>query len=85
MHGGDLLFVRDASGGSVQVFETLAHEAVNPGDEVEVSGFPSLGDYSAVMRDSPWATQSGPLPAPGARTARISSAQCTWNRRRPRR
>ncbi len=52
LHGGDLMFVRDASGGSIQVFETLAHEPVSPGDEVEVSGFPSLGDYSAVMRDS---------------------------------
>ena len=52
MHAQDLLFVRDASGGSIQVFESLAHESVAPGDEVEVSGFPSLGDYSAVMRDS---------------------------------
>ena len=52
LHGRDLMFVRDASGGSIQVFETLAHEPVSPGDEVEVSGFPSLGDYSAVMRDS---------------------------------
>ena len=52
MHARDLLFVRDASGGSIQVFETLAHESVAPGDQVEVSGFPSLGDYSAVLRDS---------------------------------
>ena len=51
MHGRGL-FVRDEAGGSIQVFETLAHEPVAPGDEVEVSGFPSLGDYSAVMRDS---------------------------------
>jgi len=51
MHGREL-FVRDAAGGSIQVSETLAHEPVAPGDEVEVSGFPSLGDYSAVMRDS---------------------------------
>jgi signal transduction histidine kinase/DNA-binding response OmpR family regulator len=51
MHGRGL-FVRDAAGGSIQVFETLTHESVAPGDEVEVSGFPSLGDYSAVMRDS---------------------------------
>ena len=52
MHSGDHLFVRDASGGSIQVFETLAQQAVAPGDEVEVAGFPSLGDYSAVLRDS---------------------------------
>ena len=52
MHGPDLLFVRDASGGSIQVIETLAHESVVPGDEIEVSGFPSLGDYSAVLQDS---------------------------------
>ena len=52
MRARDLLFVRDASGGSIQVFESLAHESVAPGDEVEVSGFPSLGDYSAVMRDA---------------------------------
>ena len=52
MHSGDLLFVRDASGGSIQVIETLTHEPVRPGDEIEVSGFPSLGDYNAVMRDS---------------------------------
>jgi signal transduction histidine kinase/DNA-binding response OmpR family regulator len=51
MHGRGL-FVRDAAGGSIQVFETLAHESAAPGDVVEVSGFPSLGDYSAVMRDS---------------------------------
>ena len=52
MHGGDHLFLRDGSGGSIQVFETLTQQAVTPGDEVEVAGFPSLGDYSAVMRDS---------------------------------
>jgi signal transduction histidine kinase/CheY-like chemotaxis protein len=52
LHGADFLFVRDASGGSIQVFETLSHEPVNPGDEVEVSGFPAHGDYSAVIRDS---------------------------------
>ena len=52
MHGQDLLFVRDASGGSIQVIETLAHDTIAPGDEIEVSGFPSLGDYSAVLQDS---------------------------------
>ena len=52
MRGQDLLFVRDASGGSIQVIATLAHESVAPGDEVEVSGFPTLGEYSAVMQDS---------------------------------
>ena len=52
MHGRNLLFVRDASGGSIQVFETLSHQAVAPGDEIEVAGFPSLGDYSVVMRDA---------------------------------
>ena len=57
MHGQDLLFVRDASGGSIQVIETLAHDIIAPGDEVEVSGFPSLGDYSAVLRTR-WSARS---------------------------
>ncbi len=69
MHAPDLLFVRDASGGSIQVFESLAHESVAPGDEVEVSGFPSLGDYSAVMRDS--------LVRPAGRASRPASVPVT--------
>jgi signal transduction histidine kinase/CheY-like chemotaxis protein/HPt (histidine-containing phosphotransfer) domain-containing protein len=69
LHARDALFVRDASGGSIQVFETLADQPVAPGDEVEVAGFPSLGDYSAVLRDS--------LVRPVGRTSRPASVAIT--------
>ncbi|HEX6212419.1 MAG TPA: response regulator, partial [Methylomirabilota bacterium] len=47
----DGLFVRDDSA-SIQVLQARSPEPFEPGDEVEVSGFPSLGDYSAVLRDA---------------------------------
>jgi signal transduction histidine kinase/CheY-like chemotaxis protein/HPt (histidine-containing phosphotransfer) domain-containing protein len=51
MRSGDAMFVRDATAG-IRVHETLTGHSLAPGDEVEVSGFPSLGDYSVVLSDA---------------------------------
>jgi signal transduction histidine kinase/CheY-like chemotaxis protein/HPt (histidine-containing phosphotransfer) domain-containing protein len=51
MRSGEALFVRDATAG-IRVQETLTEHSLAPGDEVEVSGFPSLGDYSVVLSDA---------------------------------
>ena len=67
LRAGGLLFVHDDSGGSIQVFPTLADQPVAPGDQVEVSGFPSLGEYSAVLRDA--------LVRPVGRAARPAAAR----------
>ncbi len=72
MRGGDGLFVRDDSG-SIQVMKTLADQSVSPGDEVEVSGFPSQGEYSAVMLDALVRTVSRRA-RPGARAITAEQA-----------
>jgi signal transduction histidine kinase len=60
---GALLWIRDRDH-SLRV-ETIQREALHPGDEVDVLGFPALGNYSAVLEDAEFrklASQSPPLP-----------------------
>ena len=59
---GKSFFVQDADDG-VQVFPA-EKTSVKPGDRVEVSGYPALGDYGSVLRDAVFRVKSdGPLPA----------------------
>ncbi len=59
----ELVYIRDGDRGlMLQVLQTLALE---PGDRVEASGFPSLGDYSPVLQDAT-VTLLGHGPAPRA-------------------
>ena len=51
MRSREALFVRDATAG-IRVHETLSQHTLAPGDEIEVSGFPSLGDYSVILSDA---------------------------------
>ena len=69
---GAALWVRDADR-SLRV-ETTQGEALQPGDEVDVLGFPALGDYSAVLENAVYRKiASRPAPAPHVLTD-VSSA-----------
>ncbi len=60
---GFALWVRDGDR-SLRV-ETAQRESLQPGDQVDVLGFPALGDYSAVLEDAMFrkiATQPAPVP-----------------------
>ncbi len=60
---GDALWIRDREC-SIRV-ETTQGELLRPGEEVDVLGFPALGDYSAVLEDAVFrrrATQPPPEP-----------------------
>ena len=60
---GAALWIRDHDH-SLRI-ETIQGEALHPGDEVEVLGFPALGNYSAVLEDAEFrklSSQSPPLP-----------------------
>lgn len=60
---GAALWVRDGNR-SLRV-ETAQVEALQPGDEVDVLGFPALGGYSAVLEDAVFRKLSSkPSPAP---------------------
>lgn len=58
---GVALWVRD-QGRSLRV-ETMQEGTLQPGDEVDVVGFPRRGEYSAVLEDA-WFRRSGAGPAP---------------------
>lgn len=60
---GTALWIRDREN-SLRV-ETTQLEALRPGDEVDVLGFPALGEYSAVLEDAVFrklSSQSAPAP-----------------------
>jgi len=60
---GTVLWVRDQEH-SLRV-ETTQREALQPGDEVDVVGFPARGEYSAVLEDAVFRklpSQAAPLP-----------------------
>lgn len=60
---GTVLWVRDQEH-SLRV-ETTQSEVLQPGDEVDVVGFPARGEYSAVLEDAVFkklASQAAPLP-----------------------
>jgi signal transduction histidine kinase len=60
---GTVLWVRDREQ-SLRV-ETIQGEALQPGDEVDVVGFPARGEYSAVLEDALFrklSSQSAPVP-----------------------
>jgi signal transduction histidine kinase len=60
---GTALWVRDRDH-SLRV-ETTQLETLRPGDEVDVLGFPALGDYSAVLEDAVFRKLSSqPSPSP---------------------
>lgn len=69
---GAVLWVRDGDR-SLRV-DTAQVEALQPGDEVDVLGFPALGDYCAVLEDAVFRKRaSQPAPRPQVLTD-ISSA-----------
>ena len=69
---GAVLWVRDRNR-SLRV-ETTQIEPLQPGDEVDVLGFPALGDYSAVLNDAVFRKLSSqPPPSPHVLTD-VSSA-----------
>jgi signal transduction histidine kinase/CheY-like chemotaxis protein/HPt (histidine-containing phosphotransfer) domain-containing protein len=51
MRSASGLFLEDESG-SIRVVRSAAGETFEPGDEVEVSGLPTLGDYGVVLGDA---------------------------------
>jgi len=60
---GTALWIRDRDH-SLRV-ETIQAETLHPGDEVDVLGFPALGNYSAVLEDAEFrklSAQSPPAP-----------------------
>ena len=60
---GAALWIRDREH-SLRV-DTIQREVLHPGDEVDVLGFPALGDYSAVLEDAEFrklSSQSPPSP-----------------------
>jgi PAS domain S-box-containing protein len=63
LRGGENLFMQDESGG---LYVLLAQPgAAQPGDLVEVLGFPEVGDYTPVLRDATFRKVSTvPLPPP---------------------
>jgi signal transduction histidine kinase/ActR/RegA family two-component response regulator len=67
-HLGHALFLRDGD----QALMVLTHQRVrvNPGDTVEVLGFPALGEFAPVLQDAIFQrTGGGPAPAPVRVTA----------------
>ncbi len=67
-HAGGPFYIQDSTGGLyVQSGEKAT---VQPGDEVEVLGFPAAGNYSPVLQDAVFRKLStGQLPAPVSITA----------------
>lgn len=60
---GAALWIRDRD--QSLCVETAQREPLRPGDEVDVLGFPALGDYSAVLEDAVFRKLStGPEPQP---------------------
>lgn len=60
---GAVLWIRDRD--HSLCVETIQAERVQPGDEVDVVGFPARGDYSAVLEDAVFrkrSSQAAPLP-----------------------
>lgn len=71
---GVALWVRDREH-SLRV-ETRQGEALQPGDEVDVLGFPALGEYSAVLEDAVFRKLSSqPAPIPHVLTDASSALQ----------
>ncbi len=60
---GETLWIRDASGG-LRV-RSMMTEALNPGDEVDVLGFPARGEYTPMLEDAVYRKRgAGELPEP---------------------
>lgn len=60
---GEALFLRDGEFGLL--VETIQPDAVSPGDEVEVAGFPAMGRFSAYLDDAVFRVRGhGPTPLP---------------------
>jgi len=67
-HAGRSLYIRDKTDGLYVV--TAQTTPVQLGDEVDVAGFPALGEYAPVLEDAIFRrTASGPLPLPVEVTA----------------
>jgi signal transduction histidine kinase len=68
---GRFLYLRDA-GGPLRV-ETRGQRALGPGDEIDVVGFPGLGEYRPLLADASYRTR-GKQPAPEPLAVRADQA-----------
>ncbi|HKW99324.1 MAG TPA: ATP-binding protein [Bryobacteraceae bacterium] len=67
---GEALFIQD--GGQGLRVETHHQLALKPGDQVEVTGFPTLGEYTPILQDASFKKiGNGPLP----KAARVTAEQ----------
>jgi len=68
---GTALFIQDGAEGLY--VRTTQTDAVQPGDRVDVVGFPAVGDYAALLQDAVFRrTGAGPLPSPTLVTAALA-------------